>query len=698
MKSFQVQISTWLTIAFFSIIPTSCSDEGEAQPKGSGIISMEFTAYNGYEIATMFVSDFVLDKNQYELLIGAKTIEALKNNDNSLSFIVPGDLPTGNYDINSSFASNAIRLTVTSPALIADPDTYVEEFIGDLDADIENYLTISAETNAPQKLLASKAKLEKALSDLKSLGAEDKQVAAQVLKANSKFFEQADLAIQEFLTVENEITNGRANRSNELLDGECSTVNCTYKYTLLKIVGLVVLSANPATIAVVGIDIVLSILTEKRSILLSSLIVVIKKGLEITLFAPVTLYALIIDQAAGVTTGLRKSASEINILNGEVFTITPQVEFRTLSASDVSSSNTFLKNIASAVEKAKIFYTNTLGSPEGPFPGYAAKKEIREIKSLDEYNVKVLNNSLVTVSEPQGTNKQFTVMFNSASEEKQTFTIEITYNDGAEESTEALDAILRPQRQPAAIVIADGNAQEGSAGTHLDKTLKVKVMDANNSILKNAEVEWSVVLGGGELTASKTMTNEQGIAEVGWTLGADPETQEVEVRVRKWDGTLVSGAPLKFTAAALKDNYIKLSNGVYIYFEVAGGCDISPDDGGPETDNPSDFYYDSAPGSDNKYISVFFSDHGYTTQPAEGTYGSSSLGKIGVSFAHPHFSATEHYNLDGSFTLAKNAETNKTIFEFQGTRTHCPYDEELEIKVCTNYETISGKVSIPCSK
>ena len=72
---------------------------------------------------------------------------------------------------------------------------------------------------------------------------------------------------------------------------------------------------------------------------------------------------------------------------------------------------------------------------------------------------------------------------------------------------------------PASLAILSGNAQQGTPGQPLASPLVVVVRDAANAPVANVAVAWSVVAGGGSLSAASTMTDLTGQAMVGWTLG-----------------------------------------------------------------------------------------------------------------------------------------------------------------------------------
>jgi hypothetical protein len=54
---------------------------------------------------------------------------------------------------------------------------------------------------------------------------------------------------------------------------------------------------------------------------------------------------------------MRTAADEFRILKGEALTIKPKITLRTLSAADASSSSTLIKDLVTALEKARDYYS-----------------------------------------------------------------------------------------------------------------------------------------------------------------------------------------------------------------------------------------------------------------------------------------------------------------------------------------------------
>jgi phage-related protein len=105
---------------------------------------------------------------------------------------------------------------------------------------------------------------------------------------------------------------------------------------------------------------------------------------------------------------------------------------------------------------------------------------------------------------------------------------------------------------PDRLIIVSGDFQTGAVGTTLPNLLVVKVIDSNGDPVAGFPLAWSVVAGGGHITATSTLTNALGTAEVALTLGPIAVTDQVRVV-----GAGLAGSPAIFLeyAVAPTDNW-----------------------------------------------------------------------------------------------------------------------------------------------
>ncbi|MEZ4412098.1 MAG: Ig-like domain-containing protein [Gemmatimonadales bacterium] len=90
-----------------------------------------------------------------------------------------------------------------------------------------------------------------------------------------------------------------------------------------------------------------------------------------------------------------------------------------------------------------------------------------------------------------------------------------------------------------------GNAQTGEVGAAVAQAPTVTVQDANNNPVAGATVTWTVMGGGGSVSAGTSMTDAAGEASIGWTLGP-----LVGADLQMLRASLAGGANVMFTATA----------------------------------------------------------------------------------------------------------------------------------------------------
>ncbi len=76
-----------------------------------------------------------------------------------------------------------------------------------------------------------------------------------------------------------------------------------------------------------------------------------------------------------------------------------------------------------------------------------------------------------------------------------------------------------------------GDNQQAAAGAQLPQALHVRVVNGNGKPVSGATVRFSVLSGGGRVSASQVTTGSTGDAKVTWTLGPQPGEQRVEARL-----------------------------------------------------------------------------------------------------------------------------------------------------------------------
>ena len=86
-----------------------------------------------------------------------------------------------------------------------------------------------------------------------------------------------------------------------------------------------------------------------------------------------------------------------------------------------------------------------------------------------------------------------------------------------------------------------GDAQVGDSGAPLAQPLRVRVVDFDEEPAPQLWVQWSVLSGSGDIEPRNSFSDENGIAEATWTLGASTGAQEVQASIRN-DQPVIFGA------------------------------------------------------------------------------------------------------------------------------------------------------------
>lgn len=121
------------------------------------------------------------------------------------------------------------------------------------------------------------------------------------------------------------------------------------------------------------------------------------------------------------------------------------------------------------------------------------------------------------------------------------------YVNKAKSSTTALFNATAFDGNDRTIEVASGNSQNGQYGKVLANPLTVRVLNGEGKPETDVAVEWKILAGGGEFRSRQHITNAQGLASASWLLGPSGG-QNVEVIVKKKDGTPAVGSPVVLTA------------------------------------------------------------------------------------------------------------------------------------------------------
>jgi hypothetical protein len=133
--------------------------------------------------------------------------------------------------------------------------------------------------------------------------------------------------------------------------------------------------------------------------------------------------------------------------------------------------------------------------------------------------------------------------------------------------------------------IASGNNQTGQYGKELAKPLTIRVLNGEGKPEAGVEVTWKILAGGGDFGNLQRITNAEGLVSANWKLGPSGG-QNVEVIVKKKDGTPAVGSPVVFTANGGSSSLKDLIVGEWWLIRMFG-----TNDGLPDEDDWSDSTY-----------------------------------------------------------------------------------------------------------
>lgn len=542
-----------LILALFMVFPVSCKKKGAEEELKKDIdvnLTLSKSQALGYEILTLTIEGVELEKEQYDLKIGYKTVKSVRSSTNTLDFIVPGDLESNTYVLVTPFSeSKTIDLIVSAPANNINPMVLMDQFIGDIDAEFEKSLKLVTTEAGKSSLELAKIKLLENINRFNKASDEDKKIAAQVIEANGSALLEAYSAIAILSDLE---------RGAGVLDVSSKVLNYDWEFYVAQ--GVKLLSAmllvevtpllGAAGALVLGIDIGLSIITGKKSFLIAMAADGIKHLLNYACFPQIKYLGKILNTAdEKITSGIKTmDMGKISVLKNEPFMFELQTVYRTMQREDSKNESyaSLLKPFVATYDLAKEQYDKYFLKDYGPFPTFSKREEKRTATSLDHWAIKVLNSTDITVTKPEGSVERFFVKFNSTLKESKEFDFLISFSEGANVLEERVSAILVVPSVSVKIATINRNGVIGGALKKLQYPISIRVVDENDDKpLEGVNVQWTVKMGGGTVSSSETVTNGDGISETEWTLGVSGE-QRVAVFIKNKDGSIIEGATAEF--------------------------------------------------------------------------------------------------------------------------------------------------------
>jgi hypothetical protein len=82
------------------------------------------------------------------------------------------------------------------------------------------------------------------------------------------------------------------------------------------------------------------------------------------------------------------------------------------------------------------------------------------------------------------------------------------------------------------LVSTSGNSQAGEINTQLAEPLEVQVLDERGNLVPTVEISFHIIEGGGAVSNSMVLSDNNGLTNISWTLGAVTTAQTVEVSMQ----------------------------------------------------------------------------------------------------------------------------------------------------------------------
>lgn len=543
-----MKISFKYLALFFLIFLNGCgssSDDEILDPIDEVIakITSNKLNLNDTEIATIIVSDFTLDQELYNATFGNFDIVLKKKANNQLNFLVPPNMESGSYQLEVDFSSNSLEFNVTKTILQDTPENTIVSFAGSFETDIENTIALFSQGNIPPQLLSAKDDIQKAISELNSLGDEDKIIAAKFIKNNS-------LEINELESLLSQQDILYSPKSQSKL---CNTPQCYFAYGAKVLIAVTLLEAGGTIAAIgaiiVGVDAIVSLIRGKQSILVSKAKKVAEEALNITLFWRDKLLDVVFDKANNSIFNKSKNQNDNEIENKTEVTFKIKPSKRTLDAEDANSSEDFVNDFVAAYLSLKNFWNENFANSLGAFPDFNDNEEQTFADELSQFSIAIATNSdNVEVSDISGNVEAFSATFTNKTDLKQDFSLDVIFADTNVEAKTSIDLIIGFDES--SLEKISGDNQNAIQDETLEEPIIVKVTDEDGSGLVDVEVFFTIIEGEGTLSASSIKTNSEGFAEVDWTLGNNTNNQKLEAAVKNSAGDDIDGSPLIFTATA----------------------------------------------------------------------------------------------------------------------------------------------------
>lgn len=112
--------------------------------------------------------------------------------------------------------------------------------------------------------------------------------------------------------------------------------------------------------------------------------------------------------------------------------------------------------------------------------------------------------------------------------------------------------------EPSRLRVGSGEGQAGAPGRLLPLPVVALVSDNDGRPVADVEVRFEIHQGGGSVSEPSVLSDHQGRAQVGWTLGAEPGPHALRVMATDASGFPLNGSPLTVSAQGVRPFPAKL--------------------------------------------------------------------------------------------------------------------------------------------
>ncbi len=339
-----------LVLTIFVVTTLSCGKESSNVTSTETFRDVVISNKSGlpFEIVLVQNGNFIFDQQIYAGEIGGEPTNFFANTDSTLAFIVP-DLAPGNYDVNIPLDPNNFIFSLQieeEETQIENADSYINEFILELESDLEFEVT---------------AEIETAKQQIASLSAEDKLITARFLQNNRQVLDSLNASINKYES----LTQDPAKRKQF----DCNT-ECLMAVAVEIVAGIILVESATVVGSIIGVALAIdagqALVTGRQLYLVKKVKSVAEEILSTAWFPQIKAANLIGEKLHEVT--LWFDAPEPKVANNPAMVAQQEykltisdIPYRTLNADDEISGSEIVRRFISLYTDAKNFAYGQFG-------------------------------------------------------------------------------------------------------------------------------------------------------------------------------------------------------------------------------------------------------------------------------------------------------------------------------------------------